>query len=59
MSTDRIHEGRNASGFWIMVVGLLLLGLMNLLINPDFPGRARAQTSPNAAGEEELCVPEE
>jgi hypothetical protein len=47
MSADRAQEGRNASGFWILAIGLLLLGLMNLLINPDFPGHVQAQPDPS------------
>ena len=47
MTSDPVHEERKASSFWILVVGLLLLGLMNLVINPDFPSHARAQTDPD------------
>jgi hypothetical protein len=46
MSTNPVHGERNAIGFWIFLIGLLILGLLNLFVNPDFPSSAQAQTSP-------------
>jgi len=36
---------RGGSSSWILAVGFILLGLLNLAANPDFPGKAYAQSS--------------
>jgi len=36
---------RGGSSTWILAAGFILLGILNLLANPDFPGKAHAQTT--------------
>ncbi len=45
MTTDPVQEARFANSFWILAIGLLILGLLNLLVNPDFPAPVQASTS--------------
>ncbi len=45
MTKDSSQEVRMAGGFWILAVGLLILGLLNLCVNPEFPSAARGGTA--------------